>query len=118
MHITVTGRHVDITDSIREYAQAKVEQNLAIFRRIESVHVILDVEKHRQMAELVIQGKAHIRVDAKAQSNDLYASIDAAVEKAERQMERIKEKIENHKSREGLGEIEREIIDHGVNQSD
>ncbi len=116
MQITVTGRHVDVTDNIRNHVEAKVEQDLGIFRRIESVHVILDVEKHRRLAEVVIQGKAHIRVDAKAESDDLYASIDSAVEKAARQMERIKDKIENHKTHEGLGELERTIMDQHVEQ--
>ena len=108
MQISVTGRHMEITEAIRDYAQGKLEHALAEFPRIESVHVILDVEKYRHLAEIVIQAPNHIRVDARHESDDMYVSIDGAIEKAEKQMHKVWDKMQEHKSREKLGLGERE----------
>ncbi len=97
MQISVTGRHVEITDAIRDYTYDRIADALQDFHRIESVHVILNLEKYRHEAEIVIQAKNHIRVDAKAESDDMYISIDTAVEKAERQMRKLKDKRQDHK---------------------
>ncbi len=106
MEITVTARHMTITDAIRAYACEKVERELGRIPRIESVHVILNVEKYRHLAELVVQAAPHIRVDARNESEDMYASLDGAVEKAARQMHKVRGKIQSHKIGEGLAEAE------------
>ncbi len=109
MQISITGRHMDITDAIREHTHDKLAQSLSEFPRIQSVHVILDIEKYRHMAELVVHAANHIRVDAKEVSSDMYASIDGAVDKAQKQLRRLRDKMLDHKSKEGLGEVEVEV---------
>lgn len=111
MQISVTGRHVKITNSIKNYAYDSVAGKLGNYDRIENVHIILDIEKYRQIAEVVIQAKNHIRIEAKDLSEDMYVSIDGALEKAERQMHKLRDKVQDHKSTEALGHIEREIQD-------
>lgn len=106
MQVNVTGRHMEITDAIRNYTHDKLQPLLGEFPRIESVHVILDVEKYRHLAEIVIQAPNHIRVDAREQSDDMYVSIDGAVEKAEKQLRRVWDKMQDHKSRERLSNVE------------
>lgn len=106
MQIHITGRHMEITDAIREYVYGKIQHDLSDFPRIESVHVILDLEKYRQIAEVVIQAPNHIRVEAKTVSDDLYNSIDMASEKAAKQIRRTMEKITDHKSREPLAQVD------------
>ena len=109
MQISVTCRHMDITDAIRSYAHEKVEQDLSEFPRIVSVHVILDVEKYRHSAELVVSASNHIQVEAKDVSDDMYVSIDAAVDKTARQLRRHRDKVQDHKSRERLADVDIEI---------
>jgi len=106
MQISVTGRHMEVTESIRDFALERVEHELADFPRILNAHMILAVEKHRQIAELVVQGPHHLRVEAKEESNDMYASITAAVEKVARQIERQMEKWQEHKGKEPLSHAE------------
>lgn len=108
MQINVTARHVDITEALRNYATERIEHELADFDRIENVHVILDVEKYRQSAEIVVQAKGHVRVEAKTESDDMYASIEQTVEKAERQLRRLRDKIQDHKGRERLAQVDME----------
>jgi putative sigma-54 modulation protein len=107
MNISVTCRHMDLTDALREHAHAKVESDL-IDPRVESVHVILDVQRTTHKAEVVLQGKQHIRLEADESSEDMYKSIDRAVEKMAKQLKKIHDKvIDNHKHREPMGEISR-----------
>ena len=106
MQISVTGRHMDITDAIRTYAHDKVEDELAEFPRVVNVHVILDIEKYRHLAEIVVQAANHIQVDARAESDDMYVSIDGAVDKAAKQLRRLRDKIQSHKTRDKLSDIE------------
>jgi putative sigma-54 modulation protein len=109
MQISITGRHMDITDGLRDYTHKRIEHALGEFPRVESVHVILEVEKYRQRAEVVVQAKNHIRVDAREESDDMYASIDGAVEKTAKQLRRFRDKVLDHKSREPLHQVEQEI---------
>ena len=108
MQISVTGRHLEITDAIRDYTHERLQHALLDYPRIESVHVILDVEKYRHMAEVVVQAPNHVRVEAREESADMYASIDGAVEKAATQLRRHRDKVTDHKSREGLSQLELE----------
>ena len=108
MQISITGRHVDVTEAMRDYAHSKVEHALSGFPRIESVHVILDVEKYRHHAEVVVQAKNHIRVDAQEVSDDMYVSIDRAVEKAQKQLRRLRDKVQDHKAKGKRSAVELE----------
>ena len=110
MQISVTGRHMEITDAIRDYVHNKLEHEMVEYPRIESIHVILAIEKYRHLAEVVIQAPNHVRVDAREESQDMYVSIDGAVEKAAKQMKRVHDKkVHDHKSREKLAKVDLSI---------
>lgn len=99
MQVSVTGRHVEITDAIRDHAMSEVERRLREFPRLVSTHMILDVQKYRQIAEIVVHGPNHMVVEAKHESNDLYASMDKAIEKAERQLRKAWDRMTERKGR-------------------
>ncbi|AKJ64056.1 ribosome hibernation-promoting factor, HPF/YfiA family [Kiritimatiella glycovorans] len=105
MQINVTGRHVDITDAIRDHIHGKVQHAFADFPKTENVHVVLDLEKHRHFAEIQVQGAQHARIEGKAESDDMYTSIDEAIERAEKQLRRLRDKRRSRHP-EGLGEME------------
>jgi len=95
MQINLTGHHVDITDSLREYVGTKFEKLERHFDHISNVHVILNVEKLKQKAEATIH-LAGGEVFANAQHNDMYAAIDGLVDKLDRQVIKHKEKQKRH----------------------
>ena len=98
---------MDMTESLREHAIARAQESLSEFPRIEDVHVILDVQKKiHHIAEVVVRAKNHIHVEAKDETTDMYASIDAAIDKAHRQLRKKRDKIQDHKHQPGLGELE------------
>ena len=100
MQLNITGHHVDITDSLQNYVESKLERLERHFDNVTNVHVILTVEKQRQKAEATI----HISgadVFADAVNNDMYASIDALIDKLDRQVKKHKEKMQDHHRSEG-----------------
>ena len=91
MQINITGHHIDVTEAMRQYVLEKFDKIERHFEHITSIHVILEVEKNRQTAE----AKVHIKggeLFADAVSEDLYAAIDALVDKLDRQILKHKEK--------------------------
>jgi len=72
-----------------------------MFPGVEHVHVILDVEKHRHEAEVVVQAKGHIHVEAEESSSDMANSIDVAFERAEKQLRKLRDKIHEHRVKPG-----------------
>ncbi len=96
MQISITGRHVTVTDNVKAHLEERLERSLSVFPRIESVHVILDMEKRNYVAEVVIQAANHIRISATEKSENLYDAIDRMIEHAERQMRKQRDKIQDH----------------------
>jgi putative sigma-54 modulation protein len=100
--IRITGRHLSITDAIRQYAQSKVDHIHLDYPRIIEVHVILDVEKHRHFAEIVLHCANHITIEADHECDDMYAAIDGVIAKITRQMRKYKTKmLRSHRPRKG-----------------
>lgn len=95
MQVHITGRHVEITDGIRDHIYDKVERTLVDFPRVEDVRVILDLQKIMHEAEIVVQGKG-IHVEGHASAENMYTAIDQALDKTERQLRKLREKVQDH----------------------
>jgi putative sigma-54 modulation protein len=95
MNLNITGHHVEVTPAIREYVGQKVDRVIRHFDHVTSTHVILSVEKLKQKAEITLHVKGK-DIYADAEGADLYASIDAMVDKLDRQVVKHKEKVTNH----------------------
>lgn len=110
--VRVTGRHVAITQSIRECAEEKIAHLHLDYPRIIEAHFILDVEKHRHYAELVLHCSNHITIEATSETTDLYASIDEVVAKAAQQMRKYKTRIlRQHRPRtEGIRHLQEQVV--------
>jgi len=95
MQINLTGHHVEITESLRNYVNTKFEKLERHFDHITNVHVILNIEKLKQKAEatLHLQGG---EVFANSQHTDMYAAIDGLIDKLDRQVIKHKEKLNRH----------------------
>ncbi len=97
MQIEVSGRHLDITPAIREYATSKAQRLTKHYDRIHEISVIAHKHDSGHEAEIVVKVDHHDPVVSHHASDDLYACIDQAVHKAERQLTDLKEKIRNRK---------------------
>ncbi len=92
MNVEITGRHVVITPAIRTYVLKRLRKFAKILGDDISFHVIVDVEKERQTAEILLKSKL-LDLTGKGQTDDMYSSIVRALEKLERQTLKHKSKI-------------------------
>lgn len=90
---TVTGRHVEITDAMKEFVDKKIQTLHTDFLRIKEAKVVLDVQGKRQIAEIVLFCSGHITIRACSESPDIYASIDETIGKIARRMRKNKTRI-------------------------
>lgn len=95
MQINLTGHHVEITDSLRNYIDTKFEKLERHFDHINNVQVILNVEKIRQKAEAKMNLNGG-EVFATSEHEDMYAAIDSLIDKLDRQVIKHKEKLQRH----------------------
>ena len=100
MHININGHHVEVTKSLRDYITNKLSRLERHFDQVTNVDVILSVEKLRHKAEATIPVNGS-NIFANAEDQDMYASIDALVDKLDRQILKRKEKVTNHHRSEG-----------------
>ena len=98
MQITVSGRHMGISDTLKEYCQEKAERLPRYFDRILSIEVVLDGRDGVHTVELIVHAAgapqpfvAHVR-DA-----DAYAAVDLVLDKVAEQLRRYKERHRNRK---------------------
>jgi putative sigma-54 modulation protein len=95
MQLNVSGHHVEVTEPLREYVETKFERLQRHFDQITNTDVTLIVEKLVQKAEATV----HISgadIFAAAESDDMYAAIDALADKLDRQLIKHKEKSRGH----------------------
>lgn len=96
MQIQISGHHVELTDGLRDYVTEKLGRVKKRFNNITSVSVILSLpKKYEQKAEATIH-LSKGEINAQATADDMYAAIDALIDKLERQVTKHKEKMEGH----------------------
>lgn len=95
MQLDITGQHLEITDSLRNYVTEKMEKIERHFDHVGNAHVVLTVEKTRQMVEAKVNVTGG-EIFANAEDTDMYAAIDALIEKLDRQVKKHKEKLTDH----------------------
>ena len=93
--IHVTGRHVQITDGMKQHAVEKVSKLEHIDDHIIDVEVIMDIQKLSHSVEIVMKC-GHTRICSHATTTDMYVSIDQAVNKLDHQLRRYKTKLHDH----------------------
>jgi putative sigma-54 modulation protein len=99
MQLNLTGHHVEITPSLRDYVSRKLERLERHFDHVTDIHCVLTVEKLRHRAEATVNVTGG-QLFADATEEDMYAAIDGLVDKLDRQIRRHKEKLTDHHARE------------------
>jgi len=100
MKLTVTGRKIEITDGIRDHLGNKMKKTIADLDEAADVHVALSVEKHRHFAEITVKTNG-FTVHSHEETDDLYASMDKALDKMEKQLRKHKEKAKALRNKQG-----------------
>ncbi|SMF96185.1 putative sigma-54 modulation protein [Methylomagnum ishizawai] len=95
MQIQITGHHIEVTDSIKNYVTEKFAKLERHFDQVIDIHVILEVEKLAQKAEATVQVNGN-KLFAEDTQENLYAAIDNLIDKLDRQVLKHKDKTQNH----------------------
>ena len=97
MNIKVTGKNIEITDAIRQYVEDKSDRLSKFENSNTELNVVCSVEREEQIVEIQISHDGEfLRVEER--NADLYASVDLALDRAERQLRKEKEKrVEKNK---------------------
>ena len=118
MQLSVTFRHMDATDAIKEYAREKVERIRKYFPDPIKAHVVLSCDRgYNHNADVMITLHNGLVIKGEETTEDMYSSIDLVMAKIERQVRRYKEKISNHKGSPGI-HGHREIVHSVVEMED
>jgi putative sigma-54 modulation protein len=98
VEISITGRHVNIDENVKEYIRTKLGRIRRIFDRITSVAAVIEQEHGSHVVELVASIPHGNPIFARCESADLRRSIDLADQKLESQVRAFKERNQNHRS--------------------
>jgi putative sigma-54 modulation protein len=107
MRVTVKGKNVHVTDTLKAYAEKKLQKLNKYFSNIKDAQVTQSIQRNWHIVEVQLEGDG-VFLRGEERSADMYASIDAVVEKLERQVKRFKGKLLQH-PRPAEEELEEEI---------
>lgn len=105
MQVSLSGHHVEITDSLRSYVNEKVGKLDRHFDHALDIHIVLTVEKLRHKAEATLHVSGS-NLHAEDVREGMYAAIDGLVDKLDRQGKKHKEKIKDHRVKSVPAEAE------------
>lgn len=96
VHLTLTARHLELTEALRTYVEEKIRRIERYTMKPVSAMVTLMIERYRHIVDISLNIHGAY-VQAKGESNEMYSSIDKAIEKIERQMKKYKGKNQRKK---------------------
>lgn len=92
MKIEFTGRHYHLSERVKEYTERRLERLDKFLDEPVDVHVILEIEKRRQIAELHVSHR-HGVLQATEEAEHMREAINASIEKVEKQARRSRQKF-------------------------
>jgi putative sigma-54 modulation protein len=105
----ITGRHMDITDAMRAYVEKKIGKLHKYYNRISEIEVTIVSEGLAHKVEIILKADNTQRFVVRHQEEDMYACIDAGIDKLERQLTRHKEKSRIRKGRTSMSGASTEL---------
>ncbi len=98
MNISITARRFALTEEHKEYVEKRLKHLKRFFETIMDIHVTLQKEKHREIAEMTIQVNG-VMMHGEEETGDIFSSIDRVVDKIEKQIKKYKARLRNRRSR-------------------
>ena len=100
MQYSVTFRHMEPSDNLKEYGHDKLLRLEKYLDAVIDAEVVMTVEKFRHKAEVLISSDG-LKIKAEEETEDMYSAIDMVVDKLEKQIKRHREKLKAHKGKAG-----------------
>lgn len=96
MNISITFRNAEVENWQKEFVEEKMTKLKKYTDGPCEVHVVLSVEKFRQVAEINFLTNG-LNINSKEEAKEMSQAIDDAIEKVEKQLKKHKEKLREHK---------------------
>ena len=110
MQISVTFRNMEPSDALKTYAMEKVQRLKRYVVMPVDVHVVLAKHKYRKRAEIKVTSRGTV-MKGEEHTEDMYSSIDLALDKIERQAQKHKDKNREHRPLSAGSEV---TVRHGI----
>jgi len=115
MQITVTGRHFEVTDALRQHIGTKIQKIERFLYGITDVNVVLSVEKYRHSAEMTLIQANGNTLRSLEETHDMYESVDTVIDKIEKQARKLNRKREtSRKGRKSTKDLEVLVDDDDI----
>ena len=101
MIVTISSRHMDVTEPLKTYAEEKANKLNKYYDRIQEIEVVIDALKDSTRVEMIVNAEHKNVFVAQHDQGDAYACVDGCVHKLERQLSDHKQRIRNRKHPEG-----------------
>lgn len=97
MLVTISSRHMDVTEPLKAYAEQKASKLTKYYDLIQEIEVIFDNGKDSTRVEMIVNAEHKNMFIAHHEEGDAYVCIDGCVHKLERQLSDHKKKVRNRK---------------------
>ena len=97
MLVTISSRHMDVTEPMKAYAEQKANKLNKYYDLIQEIEVVFDNNKDNTRVEMIVNAEHKNMFIAHHDEGDAYACIDGCVHKLERQLSEHKKKVRNRK---------------------
>ena len=97
MQISVSGRHLHLSQDVQDYARTKVTKLSQFYNKIQTVDDVVDKQGSGFAVEIIVKPDRHESFVGRDSGPDIQACVDVILDKLERQITRHKEKVRNHK---------------------
>lgn len=101
MDITVTFRHMDPIESVRDYAEEKISKIDKYLDTVSEAHIVLSIEKFRHTADVTLSING-TRIKGVEETEDMYSAIDQVMDKIEKQVKKYLSKIRTRRSSDSI----------------
>ena len=108
MEIAITGRNLNLNDSIKKYINKKISKVERMYKRIYKCEVVLEEIKSMTNVEIIVYLKSN-KLIARESTPDVYASIDNATGKINKQLRRLNGKLSSKRRKRVLDKFVRSI---------
>lgn len=98
METTFTFRNIEASDALKNHTLDKLKRLDKYLIKPEKIHVIFQVERFQHIVEVTLNANG-VPYISHEKASDMYASIDGAMTKLERQLKRYKEQLKKHKDK-------------------
>lgn len=99
MLFTITGKHIEITEAIRQHAEEKTSKLPRYYNSINQIEVVVDGREGGSMSVEIIARAEHSKVFVGTEKGtDAYQCIDMAVHKLQQQLSKAKRRERDNKN--------------------